>query len=173
MGWNVGQNLNVATYQYADGSNFTLAGYDLKFKGGLGTFVGMGTDFASEPVGIIDLKESNTYRKGGLLGQNVRLRTKTNQDGLESTQVRVSPCTVNVPLKDGKTSLYVNPHYVGTYNYETKKWKNGAGIFFGGTYKINNDVSVSAEVQRYNLHEISDNSAANWSGNVIFSVRLP
>ena len=67
----------------------------------------------------------------------------------------------------------MNPHYVGTYNYQDNKWTNSAGAFLGVTQKFNDDLSVSAEIQRYNLQNLSDNSGKNWSGNMILSVRLP
>lgn len=172
MPWNTAQNLTISTYQSADGSNFTTGGFDLKFKGGVGVYLGMGTDFKSDAIGVVDLKENNPYAKGSLFSQNLRIRSKYG-DELLSTQVRFSPCTVNVPLKNGKTSLYLNPHYVGTYDSKKSTWKNAAGAFLGVTHKFNNDLSVSAEVQRYNLQDITDNSGKNWSGNVIMSVRLP
>jgi len=172
MPWNTAQNLTVSTYQSADGSNFTTAGFDVKFKGGIGAYLGMGTDFKSDAVGVIDFKESNPYSKGSMFSQNLRIRSKYDERFI-STQVRFSPCTVNVPLENGKTSLYLNPHYSGTYDYQKKEWKHTAGAFLGVTQKINNSLSLSAEVQRYNLQDITDNSSQNWSGNVILSVKLP
>lgn len=172
MPWNTAQNFSISTYQYPDGSNYTHTGFGVSFKGGLSTYVGIGTDFKSDCHGIIDLKESNPYAKGSLFSQNLRLRTKYD-DKFLSTQIRFSPCTVNVPLENKKTSLYLNPHYTGTYDYQKKEWKHAAGAFLGVTHKFNNDLSVSAEVQRYNLQDITDNSGKNWSGNVIMSVRLP
>ncbi|MBR6098423.1 hypothetical protein IKP85_01605 [bacterium] len=162
---------SASTFQSADGSNFTTAGFDIKFPQGLSTYIGMGTDFTKDPFGVIDFKESNPYGKGSIVGHNVRIRTKYD-DKFLSTQVRVSPCTINVPV--GKnTSIYVNPHYVGQYDYQTNTWKNGAGIFAGATQKFGQDVSVSLEGQRYNLQDIGDNSGGNWSINAIVSLRLP
>lgn len=167
---NIKGYFSTSSFQSADGSNFTTAGYDFKFKYGLGTYLGLGTDFKSDCVGVLDFKESNSYKDGGIIGQNLRIRTKFDGDPL-STQIRFSPCTVNVPVGE-KTSLYVNPHYVGTYDYQNKTWKNGAGIFGGVTQKINDDISVSLEGQRYNLQDIDDNNGGNWSINAILSVRL-
>ena len=162
---------DMSTFQSADGSNFSTAGFNLKFNHGLSTYVGIGTDFESPSYGVIDLKESNPYKKGSIFGQNLRIRTKYD-DKFLSTQVRISPCTVSVPLND-KTSAYVNPHYVGKYDYQKKTWENGAGIFAGVTRKLNNNVSVSFEGQRYNLQDIDDFGGGNWSVNAILSIKLP
>lgn len=163
-------SFSTSSYQSMDGSNFTTAGYDFKFKNGIGAYAGFGTDFDNAGVGVFDLKESNSYTDDGIVGHNVRLRTKYNGDVM-STQVRVSPCTVNIPVGEN-TSVYVNPHYVGNYDYKAEKWKNGAGIFAGVTQNIGNGVSVSLEGQRYNLQDITDNNGGNWSVNAIISVKL-
>ena len=161
---------STSTFQSVDGSNFTTAGYDFKFQHGLGAYLGMGTDFESSAIGVLDFKESNSYKEGGIIGQNLRVRTKFDGEPM-STQIRFSPCTVNVPVGEN-TSIYVNPHYVGTYDYKNDTWKNGAGIFAGATQKLNKNVSVSLEGQRYNLQDISDNNGGNWSINAIISVKL-
>lgn len=163
-------SITTSSFQSMDGSNFTTAGYDMKFQNGFGAYVGFGTDFKNSGVGVFDLKESNSYTEGGIIGQNLRIRTKYNGE-TATTQFRFSPCTVNVPVGD-KTSLYVNPHYVGNYNYKTGNWTNGAGIFAGVTQKIGKDVSISLEGQRYNLQDITDNSGGNWSINAIISIKL-
>ena len=161
----------TSTFQSCDGSNFTTAGYDVKFGYGLSGYVGMGTTFEREPFGVIDFKESNPYTKDGIVGQNLRIRTKYD-DKFMSTQIRFSPCTVNVPVGDN-TTLYANAHYSGCYDYQDKEWKHSAGIFVGATQKLGSNVSVSLEAQRYNLQDITDNNGGNWSFNAILSVKLP
>ena len=163
--------LDTSTFQSLDGSNFSTSGFNVKFNHGLSTYVGIGTNFKSPSYGVFDLKESNPYKKGSILGHNVRIRTKYD-DKFLSTQVRVSPCTVNVPI-DNKTSIYVNPHYVGQYDYQKEVWKNGAGIFAGATRKLNDNISLSFEGQRYNLQDITDCGGGNWSVNAILSIKLP
>lgn len=160
----------TSSYQSMDGSNFTTIGYDLKFKSGVGVYTGLGTDFHSKPVGVIDLKECGRYGKDSILGQNLRVRTQFDSE-FKSTQVRFSPCTVDVPVSEN-TSIYANPHYVGKYNYQDKTWTNAAGIFAGVSQKVSDNTTISLEVQRYNLQDIKDNSAKNWSINAIISVNL-
>ena len=159
----------TSTFQSMDGSNFTTSGFDVKFPYGLSTYAGLGTNFTGGNVGVFDLKECNKYGNS-IVGQDVRIRTKFDEN-LSTTQLRVSPLTVNVPLND-KTSVYVNPHYVGQYDYKAKTWKNGAGIFAGDTQKLGKGMSISFEGQRYNLQDVSDNNGGNWSINAIFSVKL-
>lgn len=162
-------NISTSTFQSMDGSNFTVSGLDVKTPYGLGAFAGMATDF-SNPMGVFDVKESNPYKKGSIISQNLRIRTKFGKD-LLTTQVRFSPFTANIPL--GKTTTaYVNPHYVGQYDYNSKTWKNSAGIFGGVTQQFGDKVSVSLEGQRYNLQDFHDNSGANWSVNAIVSVKI-
>ena len=161
----------TSTFQSCDGSNFTTAGYNVKFGHGLSGYLGMGTNFESAPIGVIDFKESNPYVKGGIVSQNLRIRTKFD-DGFSSTQIRVSPCTVNIPVGE-RTTLYANPHYSGCYDYKDKEWNHSAGIFVGATQKLGENVSISLEAQRYNLQDITDNDGGNWSFNAIVSVKLP
>lgn len=163
-------NFSTFTYQSFDGKNFTTAGYNCGFNGGVGIYAGLGSDFEGQITGVIDLKESNKYSKNSVFEHNIRIRTKL-EDKLKSTQVRVSPCSADIPL-DRRTSLYVNPHYAANYNYDTKKWKHSAGIFVGVSYKCSDRVNLSAELQRYNLQNISDNHGCNYSANVGFSVKL-
>jgi len=161
---------STSTFQSFDGSNFTTSGIDVKFPYGLSVYTGCGTNFKGNDIGVFDIKESNKYNPNGVINHNARIRTKYNDNTL-TTQVRVSPLSVNVPVGD-KTSIYVNPHYVGQYNYKEKTWTNGAGIFAGVTQKIGKDMTISFEGQRYNLQNISDNNGSNWSFNAIFSVKL-
>ncbi len=163
-------SFTASSFQYADGSNFSTAGCDLKFKHGIGGYAGICTDFKNEPAFLIDLKESNNYPGSKNFGHNVRVRTNLDND-LNTTQLRVSPLTVNLPLSRG-TSVYANPHYVGKYDYKSKSWTNSAGMFCGLTQKISDKSSLSFEVQRYNLHNIKDNSGANWSFNAIYTITL-
>ena len=128
-------NLSISTFQSMDGSNFTTTGFDFKFKNGFGIYTGIGMDFHNDTIGVLDLKESNRYSENGILGHNVRLRTKYD-NGFSSTQLRVAPCTVTIPLGKGNTSLYAVPYYAGTYNYQNNKYKSDLGIFAGVTQKL-------------------------------------
>lgn len=160
----------VSSYQSMDGSNFTTAGYELKYKNAPSVYAGFGTDFSGKSVFVADIKDSHSYGQDGMFGCNARIRTKAGED-CASTQFRVSPFSLNVPVTD-KTSLYVNPHYSGTYNYKTQKWTNSAGVFGGVSQKVSDNTTISLEAQRYNLQNIGDNSGKNWSVNAVISINL-
>lgn len=167
-------NASVSTYQGIDGSNTTVAGIEDKILGTRGTasvFMGIGTDFDSYASYVVDFKGSYNYDKNGIIGQNLRVRNNIKTNKHSTTQVRYSPLTVNVPVGD-KTSLYVNPHYSGTYDYKSDKWTNSAGVFAGVTQKLGSNTSISLEAQRYNLHDIKDNSSKNWSVNAIVTYKF-
>ena len=163
-------NTSISSYQNFDGTNLTIAGVEEKasgLRGSAGVFLGVGTDFTKDAMGVLDFKGTYNYDDKGLFNQNLRVR---NTVGVKSaaTQIRYSPLSVNIPLND-KTTLYANPHYVGKYNYKTNQWTNSAGIFAGATQKFTDKTSLSLEVQRYNLQDIKDNSGKNWGVNAIIS----
>ena len=161
---------SLSTYQNFDGSNLTIGGLEegaASKRGYAGAFIGVGTDFNSDAMLVIDLKGKMNYDDNGILNQNLRVR---NTIGLNSsaTQIRYSPLSVEVPLNKN-FSFYANPHYSGKYDYRNDKWTNSAGIFAGFTQKIGKNTSVSIEAQRYNLQDINDNSGKNWGINAIVS----
>lgn len=164
---------NYSTYQSLDGSNYTLTGLEDKYKGKNGsvsTFLGVGTNFKNDVMGVFDIKGSRNYDKQGIISSNLRLRTKLGKE-TESLQVRYSPVTVNVPV--GKnTSVYLNPHYSGQMDFRKDKWTNSLGAFAGVSQDLNKKTNLSLEVQRYNLQDINDNSAKNWSVNAILSYKF-
>lgn len=162
-------NFTTSTYQSINGDNFTTAGCDMKFDHGVGMYTGIGTDFHSKPVIVVDMKGSGQYGNS-VFQHNLRVRTKVS-DKTFTSQIRVSPLSINVPLSD-KTSIYANPHYSGTYDFDKKNWKHSAGIFGGITQKINDNTKISLEAQRYNLQDIKDNSGKNWSINAVVSVTM-
>jgi outer membrane autotransporter barrel domain protein len=89
----------------------------------------------------------------------------------EAVQIRYSPLSVDIPV--GKnTNIYLNPHYSGQMDFKQDKWTNSAGVFAGVTQKLNENASLSLEAQRYNLQDIKDNSAKNWSVNAIVSYKF-
>ena len=164
---------SLSSYQSIDGSNLTIGGLEEKAvsqRGSAGAFLGAGTDFNKDAMLVLAFKGSMNYDKKGIINQNLRIR---NTVGLKSsaTQIRYSPLSVNIPVNH-KTSLYVNPHYSGKYNYKTNQWNNSAGIFAGITRKINKNTTLSLEGQRYNLQDLKDNSGKNWSINAIISCNL-
>ena len=66
----------------------------------------------------------------------------------------------------------MNPHYSGQMDFTTNKWTNSIGVFAGVTQKVNKNLSVSLEGQRYKLQDIKDNSSANWGINAIVSYKF-
>ncbi len=163
----------TSTYQSFDGSNFTLTGLEEKFKGEKGyvsTFIGGATNFKDDAMLVLDLKGGRNYDDKGIFNQNLRVRTKLGKES-ESVQLRYSPLSIDYPVSKN-TSLYLNPHYSGQMDFRNDKWKNSTGAFGGVTQKLNDKTSLSVEVQRYNLQDIKDNNAKNWSLNAILSYKF-
>lgn len=164
---NVYSKLSGGSYQYMDGSNYTFAGLEGGIKKGgksIGALAAIGSDFETRTDLMIDIKGSSDYDKKGIFNQNIRLRTKLGKDN-STFQVRYSPITVNVPV--GKDlEFYTNLHYSGQYNGE--KWKNSMGAFCGVSKSFKN-TTMSVEVQRYNLQNLSDNSSGNYGVNFLIS----
>lgn len=166
-------NVSISSYQSPNGPNFTVAGAEQKIKlnkGYVSTFVGAGTNFKNDAMFVVDLKGGYNYDKKGIFNQNLRIRNKMGENS-ESTQIRYSPISANIPVGD-KTSIYINPHYSGQYDYKKDKWTNSVGAFAGVTYDINDKTKVSLEGQRYNLQDIKDNSGKNYSINAIVSYKF-
>lgn len=166
-------NVSISSFQSFDGSNFTVAGIEEKYKYGKGyasAFVGAATNFKDDGMFVVDLKGGYDYDSKGIFNQNLRIRNKMGKN-TESTQIRYSPLSVNVPVGK-KTNIYINPHYSGQYDYNKDKWTNSIGAFAGVTQKINDNASISIEGQRYNLQDIKDNSGKNWSVNAIVSYKF-
>lgn len=166
-------NISASTYQSFDGSNFTVAGVENKYKLGKGyasAFIGAATNFKDDGMFVVDLKGGYNYDKNGIFNQNLRIRNKMGKN-TESTQIRYSPLSVDIPVSKN-TNIYVNPHYSGQYDYKKDKWANSIGAFAGVSQKINDKTTISLEGQRYNLQDIKDNSGKNWSVNAIVSYKF-
>lgn len=166
-------NVSISSYQSLDGSNCTVAGVEEKLninKGYVSAFAGAATNFNKKTGFVIDLKGGYNYDKKGIFNQNLRIRNKMGKN-IETTQIRYSPISANIPVGD-KTSIYINPHYSGQYDYKKDKWTNSVGAFAGVTYDINDKAKVSLEGQRYNLQDIKDNSGKNYSINAIVSYKF-
>lgn len=163
----------VGTYQYFDGTSTEFAGAEagLNFKKGyLGTGLSAATDgFKGNPYGLWDIKGKSKYNK--YLDSNVRIRTAFDGNEVKSTQVRVSPLTVNVPVSKN-VSIYSNTHYSGKYKYKSGEWKHSMGNFTGVGVKINDYLSAEAEFQRYNLQDIKDDSGNNWGFNALLTYKF-
>ena len=126
---------------------------------------GAGYDFKKDVGAMLDIKGSKNYDKQGIVGANVRLRTKLGKKS-ESLQVRISPATLNIPVGDKGTSIYLNPHYSGQMNFREGKWTNSMGAFCGVKQSLcDGKVTFWVEGQRYNLQNITDNQKKNWSVN--------
>lgn len=167
--WEHGQSVSIGTYTYNKSScNQLFTGMENKFKKdnlSFGIFTGVIGTSSDDPALLVDLKECYKYDDKGIFNQNIRIRNCASEN-TTTTQIRVSPLTVNIPL--GKTtSAYVNPHYVGKYNYQTGDWTQGAGVFAGFEQKIGS-TTVALEGQRYNLQDFN-NHKGNWGVNLIVS----
>jgi len=169
--WNT--RVTLGTYQYCDGLNTSFAGAETRY-GNKNWYVGTGGYIAANdlknPYGLIDFKGKINYDNKGIVEQNLRIRTAYDGD-IQSTQIRYSPCTVNIPVgKD--TSIYSNTHYSGKYNYSTNNWSHSIGNFTGISHNLDDHNNLSLEVQRYNLQNIKDNQPQNWSVNLMYTYKF-
>ncbi len=166
--WDHSVNSSAGIYHYNTNNDQIFLGVENKFKNKgltLGVFSGVTNTSNANPALLLDLKESYKYDSRGIFSNNVRVRN-TLSDGTNTTQIRVSPLTVSVPVSK-TTTVYANPHYVGKYNYNTKEWTQGAGIFAGVEQKLGN-TTIAFEGQRYNIQDWNTNKG-NWGVNVIFT----
>ena len=157
-------------YQYMNGTNTVFTGAEARCNGNFwnASVVGsVASDDFNNIYGLIDLKGKLNYDPKGVVEQNIRVRTSFDND-LNSTQIRYSPLTINVPIADG-VSIYSNTHYSGKYDYNAAKWKHSMGNFTGVSYNCTKNDNLSLEVQRYNLQNITDNSPANWGINFMYT----
>ncbi len=166
--WKLKQTGTAGTYIYNNNDCQMFLGVENKFQKNnlsLGVFTGLSNNGPNNPALLVDLKENYKYDKRGIFSNNVRIRNNFS-DGSNSTQIRISPLTVTVPV--GKTTTaYINPHLVGKYNYNTKNWTQGAGVFTGIEQKIGN-ASIALEGQRYNIQDWGKNKG-NWGVNIIYT----
>ena len=167
---NFNTRATLTTYQYCDGKNTLLAGSEVRYSGSAG-YVGTGAfvavDDLKSPYGIFDLKGKLNYDSKGIVEQNLRVRTAFDGD-LKSTQIRYSPCTVNIPVSED-VSIYSNTHYSGKYNFDSDKWEHSVGNFTGISWDISKKDNLSLEGQRYDIQDFKNNSGENWSVNLMYT----
>ena len=170
---NYNTRINLGAYQYCDGNNMSFAGAETRYSGDKG-YIGVGGYVASDnlknPYGLFDLKGKLNYDSKGIVEQNLRVRTAFDGD-LKSTQIRYSPCTVNIPVSDD-VSIYSNTHYSGKYNFNSGEWKHSAGNFTGVSWDIDKKNNLSVEGQRYNIQDFKNNSGDNWSVNLMYTYKF-
>ena len=166
---NFNTRISLGTYQYCNGDNTALVGAETRYTGGRG-YVGVGgyvaLDNLKNPYGIFDLKGKLNYDSKGIVEQNLRVRTAFDED-LRSTQIRYSPCTVNIPVTND-VSIYSNTHYSAKYNYKSSEWNHSIGNFTGVSWDVTKKDNLSLEGQRYNIQDFTDNSGKNWSVNLMY-----
>ncbi len=162
----------LGTYQNFDGTSTEFVGAEVGLnnkKSYIGTGISVATDgFKKNPYGLFDIKGKVKHNKN--FDSNIRIRTAFDTD-IKSTQIRVSPLSVNVPISKN-ASIYSNTHYSGKYNYKTDEFKHSVGNFTGVSLNINEHINLEGEIQRYNLQDIKDNSSKNWGCNVIVSYKF-
>lgn len=156
MPTNIDYKVSASTFQQCDGTNFTTTGVDASVKvgkGTLGSYVGVATEFTSGSTGIIvDFKGSMPYGDSPISG-GFRIRNKGG-----STQFRLQPATVNVPVGNS-TKLYATPYAVGNLKYDSGEFTTKLGCFAGVSQKIGN-VSVFVEGQIYDATKINANTTS-------------
>lgn len=161
----------VGSYQYFDGTSTEFVGLNGSVDGqygSVGTGLSVATDYPQNAYGLWDITGKVKYNKH--FDSNIRIRSAFD-DELKSTQIRISPLTVTVPINE-KVSIYSNTHYSGKYNYQTNQWKHSMGNFTGVSYNPTSKDNLSLEIQRYNMQDITDNRPANWGVNIIFSHKI-
>ena len=170
---NFNTRITLGTYQYCDGNNMAFGGAETRYSGDKG-YIGVGGHVASDnlknPYGLFDLKGKLNYDSKGIVEQNLRVRTAFDSD-LKSTQIRYSPCTVNIPVSED-VSIYSNTHYSGKYNFDSDKWKHSVGNFTGISWDIDKKNNLSLEGQRYNIQDFKNNSSENWSVNLMYTYKF-
>lgn len=163
------KSVYVATYQDFDGSNYTLAGLDVKFAdskdGSASFFIGGGTDIGSKQYEFVsDFKGKLNYND--VFNMNGRIRTKVGSKDGETTQCcqfRLSPLSADIPV--GKnTSIYINPYYKMQTDLHGDT-KHSVGAFTGLSQKFSDNVSGFVELEHYNLQNINS-WRANTSCNI-------
>ena len=162
------ESVSCATYQYFDGSNYSLAQGELSFKKNafsFGSAAGVGTNFKSSDL-VIDLKGAYKYHncENFSAGTNIRFRGKANED-TQSLQIRVSPFTCNFKICKNVTG-YANLNYAAKINSDGQI-KHSVNVFAGADIKLNKHLTISPEIERDNLQNINNNNGSNWSGNII------
>ena len=151
MAGDIKTGVSAATYTKFDGSDYTLAGADLKYSKdnwSVSTFVGAGTNFSDNPEFLVDLKSSYNYDKN--FNANIRLRTKIGDDKT-TLQARISPFSTCFKIND-KTNVYTNLNDCITYKTDTKKIKNQVNFFGGVCHKFSKNVNGWAEFEIDDLY---------------------
>ena len=152
---NINGRTTVGCFQYGDGKNTAFAGAEARYNfnqgyAGVGGYVA--TDNFDNAYGLVDLKSKVNYDDKGITEGNIRVRTGFD-DNLKFTQIRVSPCTVNIPItKD--VSLYNNLNYAGKYDYQKEQWSHSASNFLGVSWNATKNLNISVEAQGYNLQKV-------------------
>lgn len=162
------KSVYTATYQSLDGSNYTLAGMDIKIAdsndGSASIFFGGGTNFNNKFEFVMDMKGALNYNNN--FNANGRVRTKvgnTDSKMSQALQVRLSPLAADVPVNNN-TSIYVNPYYKLQTDLHGSS-RHSVGAFTGLSHKFSDSVSGFAEVECDNLQK-----PANWRQNTSINI---
>lgn len=167
----INHELSLMSYQNFDGSNTSMAMYSqgakLGKKADISFGVGASTNFKACPSLVFEGKAKYKFDENYSMQLRVR---EINSKSSEVTQIRLSP---GYSGKVGDTtSIYVNPYVSGKVNHQTGNWTTDIGVFGGVTQKLGDKFSMFAEVQRYDLAHIADNSGKNWGFNVGLSYKF-
>lgn len=165
------REVSIASYQSFDGSNQTIGMYGLKYQAGknVSVYVGGGYDTNfKDNLGLAFDAKTNWQIDENYSLQG-RIRT-CHSDKKNTTQFRISP-GIQDSLGE-KTSIYLNPYYAYKIDYDKHTDNHSIGVFGGISQKIDNKTTVFVEAQRYNLQDLKNNSAENWSVNAGISYKF-
>ena len=156
------RDLTLWTYQGTDGSNQStlMCNYKWNTQKNISFILGAGLDTNWEKTGFI--ADGKVHFE---LGKNTifQLRAITrNGEDYNKLQTRIALCE-NFEVAKG-TSIYATAYGALNIDCNDGKLKPHAGCFVGVDQKIGKHWSVGAEVQRYNLQDITEQDG-NWSIN--------
>lgn len=161
----VGNEISVSSYQNLDGSNTTLALYCRNYKPckNLSLTGGAGSSTSFNGTNSFVLEGKAKYNINKHVNFQARLRNSF------SSQKNISQLRLSGGYKTdiaNNTSIYVTPYAAAKYNYQDGSIATDIGAFAGVTQNLSPNLSVSAEVQKYNDFKPG---SENWGINAILS----
>ena len=167
----INRDVTISTFQGLNGKNQTIAmcngTYNVTPKVSVSAGVGVETDFTDNVGAAFDVK--GKYKFDDHFSVQGRVRTLVS-DEKGTTQIRIAP-TAQTKIAEG-TTIYATPYYAYKVDFKNGGDNHSIGAFAGITQKVGKNTDISFEAQRYNLQEIRNNSADNWSVNATLTHRF-